>query len=132
MILLKAFYESDPTLSVLNKYVYTQLAPDASTGHFPHDRNLHACCGFIAAVIEAGHTGDELEVEEINDLINSAFPTLQDYLRKFFKRVNTLFKVFYLLLLLHVFFQMTHPSRILIQCQLQFHMKSSTWLYASC
>ena len=82
MILLKSFFPSSDTLSVVNKFIYTQIAPDPTTGHFAHDRNLLVCCSFIAAVIEAGHVGDELEVEEIEELISSGFPQLQDYLRE--------------------------------------------------
>ena len=80
MVLLKAFYPDGPTLSAINRYIYTRIAPDGTDGSTANPNNLASCCGFISAVIEAGHTGDVIPQEEVLELINVAFPLLQDFL----------------------------------------------------
>ena len=84
MILMKSFYEDGPTLAAVNHYIYDRIAPVVGDGVQVGPRNYSSCCSFIATVIEAGHTGDIIPLEDVKVLINSAFPTLEEYLGTYF------------------------------------------------
>ena len=82
MIILKAFYPDEATLSAVNKFVYTKLAPDSTVGVASPQAMLARCTSFIAAAVEAGHAGEVIPLDDIEELIKVAFPELPDYLCK--------------------------------------------------